>query len=154
MHNTMKLKTCFKCGAEKPSSAFYAHPQMADGLLGKCKECTKSDSMSRYREKTAMIIAYEKRRTATLERKTKRKAYYAKRDPVKTRANTALNRAVRQGRITKKPCEVCGTTTGIEGHHEDYSKPLDVRWLCRKHHKEAHGKKSWVENYSPSNCKD
>lgn len=48
-----------------------------------------------------------------------------------------LNHAVRDGLITKKDCEICGRKS--QAHHDDYSKPLDVRWLCFYHHrKEAH----------------
>lgn len=40
----------------------------------------------------------------------------------------------RRGRLIKGPCEVCGTTVGIEKHHPDYRFPLCVMWLCRPHH--------------------
>jgi len=48
--------------------------------------------------------------------------------------------AIKLGVLTKGPCAVCGTTESIQGHHTDYTKPLEVTWLCRLHHCHVHGK--------------
>jgi hypothetical protein len=63
----------------------------------------------------------------------------AERDPEKESARRRVRNAVRSGKLTRSPCEVCGVAKS-EGHHDDYSKPLDVRWLCRKHHDEHHAR--------------
>ena len=63
---------------------------------------------------------------------------YMMRYPEKYVAHYTLTNAVRDGRIHRGPCEVCGTTRRVHGHHDDYSKPLDVRWLCVRHHLELH----------------
>jgi hypothetical protein len=47
----------------------------------------------------------------------------------------------KRGKLIPRPCEVCGSLM-VEKHHEDYSKPLMVRWLCRPCHQEMHKKKS------------
>lgn len=52
-------------------------------------------------------------------------------------AHGRVGAAIRSGSLVRKPCEVCGTDK-VDAHHEDYDRPLDVRWLCRKHHKQAH----------------
>jgi len=51
----------------------------------------------------------------------------------KYRARALAYSALKSGRLQRQPCEVCGATR-VETHHEDYSKPLVVRWLCRPHH--------------------
>ena len=137
------LKTCFKCNIPKPRADFYKHPRMADGLLGKCKECTKRDSRTRLQEKRPAVARYERERNQTPGRRAKTLEYQRRRrkhDPEKYKARTALGNALRDGRVIRGPCGVCGTTLRVQGHHHDYSKPLDVRWLCFKHHREhAHG---------------
>jgi len=139
-------KTCFKCGKTKASSEFYKHHQMADGLLGKCKECTKKDASASYYSDIAKHQEYDLKRNATPKRKRQRIEYQRRRrarNPEKTRAYNLLNKAVRGGRVTRQPCEVCGELE-VEAHHDDYSKPLDVRWLCVKHHRQHHGKMRYL----------
>ena len=46
--------------------------------------------------------------------------------------------AIKLGKIKREPCEICGETERVQAHHEDYSQPLDVIWLCRKHHAWIH----------------
>jgi hypothetical protein len=45
---------------------------------------------------------------------------------------------LKRGKLIKNSCEICGTQESIEMHHDDYSNPLSVRWLCNKHHIEYH----------------
>jgi spore maturation protein CgeB len=47
---------------------------------------------------------------------------------------------LRAGRIEQEPCEVCGAFDS-QMHHDDYTKPKEVRWLCRRHHLKVHGHK-------------
>ena len=60
----------------------------------------------------------------------------SKSDPmhkIKRYARGVVENEIKYGRLVRKPCEVCGLLKS-EAHHDDYTKPLDVRWLCRSHH--------------------
>lgn len=57
--------------------------------------------------------------------------------PKETWAHSALRSALKRGLIDKEPCEVCGASD-VDGHHDDYDRPMDVHWLCRLHHKAEH----------------
>ena len=57
--------------------------------------------------------------------------------PEVVKAHNALNNAIRDGIIQRQPCTVCGDRRS-RGHHDDYSKPLDVLWVCELHHKQIH----------------
>jgi len=126
-------KTCFKCHETLPLSQFYEHPMMKDGHLGKCKRCTRTDVRENYRVRRDQYIVYEQGRYGP-ERIAGIVAS-KKRHPEHHRARVHLHNAVSRGKIQKEPCEVCGDPKS-EAHHDDYSKPLEVRWLCRKHHAE------------------
>jgi len=55
----------------------------------------------------------------------------------KTKARSAINKAVLRGKIIKKSCVICGSVK-TEAHHTDYSKLLEVTWLCGEHHRHIH----------------
>lgn len=147
------MKTCKECGIEKSLSEYYAHKKMADGHLNKCKICVKV-RISKHREVNLdQIKAYDKQRAMIPKRVTARKEYaktnagkiakkkalekYRMKHNERNYAHTAVSNALRDGKIEKIPCLICGDEK-VEGHHPDYSRPLDVVWLCNKHHREAH----------------
>ena len=77
------------------------------------------------------------------ERKQKaRKEYlikYYQKNKYKVKAQAQLNRAVRLGKVNKPlKCSKCGEVARLHGHHEDYSKALDVVWLCQSCHQARH----------------
>jgi hypothetical protein len=66
-------------------------------------------------------------------------AEYRLRYPEKERAHNILKNAIRSGKIIKpKKCEICDRTTKVQGHHEDYDKPLEVVWMCGSCHSLYH----------------
>jgi hypothetical protein len=67
----------------------------------------------------------------------KRKAYEKTRDKGQVKARNIVRQRIADGRLQRLPCEVCNDPKS-HAHHEDYSKPLDVKWLCPKHHSELH----------------
>ena len=129
----MRVKRCFKCEVELSISNFYKHPMMADGHLGKCKACTRYDVRENRKKRLDYYLEYDRERS----RDPKRIKAIGQRDPVRKAAGLALRAAVAAGRVVKRPCEVCGNPKS-EAHHDDYSKPLDVMWVCRKHHADIH----------------
>lgn len=58
-------------------------------------------------------------------------------NPEKRKAHSLVEKACRSGKLHRKPCCVCGESVSI-AHHEDYSKPFDIIWLCSKHHNSYH----------------
>lgn len=135
----MSSKRCLKCLCEKPLDAFYKHAQMGDGHLNKCIDCTKKDANMHRQENLERIRSYDRMRASMPHRlaamkETVRK--YAATFPQRKKANTAVGNAVRDGRLKKQPCWVCGEKA--VAHHPDYDRPLDVVWLCQPHHKQAH----------------
>lgn len=134
-------KTCFKCNRSLPRTEFYRHSAMLEGVLGKCKECTKRDVS----EREARLRQDPEWMARERQRCVRKQRVYNKRVPSdKRRARVAVSNAVQRGKIVKPSrCERCHTEVQrarLDAHHEDYSRPLDVRWLCRRCHTVVEGK--------------
>lgn len=148
-------KECFKCKTVKPLTDFYKHPMMADGHVNKCKECNKLDVRTNREKKIDYYREYDKKRSNIPKRIVARKEYaqtgngvrshklaletYGNKYPYKKIAHNAISNAIRDGKIVApETCESCKTIQPLQAHHDDYSKPYAVRWLCQFCHVQWH----------------
>ena len=76
------------------------------------------------------LTDYQRHRTDILARR--------KREYVKD--HTLARIAARRAEPVIGPCEQCGSTRNVIRHHDDYARPLDVRFLCRSCHAFVHGR--------------
>ena len=129
------MKRCCRCKEIKPLSEFGSLKQSKDGHRFDCKPCHRDEAKRSRRNHVEKWREYDRERGA--HQTPEYQHEYRKRFPEKEKAKTAVNNAVRDGRLIKQPCEVCGAEY-VHGHHNDYQKPLDVKWLCPIHHKQAH----------------
>lgn len=108
---------------------------------GTCAKCKRREYMRGWSRRNMESIRrrvhrYRERNIEEIRAKDRARGYRCN-DMDKQRARRELAYAVQTGQITRDPCEVCGADNA-HGHHDDYSKPLDVRWLCPTHHGEVH----------------
>ena len=149
------MKVCRECGIEKDLESFYKHSAMLDGHLNKCIDCVKSIVKKHRDANIEKIRAYDKKRGKFPHRldavkkysktkkgkevKKKSQINYRKKYPMKYAAHVLTRNAIRDGKLIRQlNCSVCNSTNIVEGHHDDYTKPLEVRWLCKACHKEWH----------------
>lgn len=133
-------KRCTKCGETKPLEEFPRRFKNRDDKRAtQCKVCTRQ-----WRKDNKKVVSEATRRWRknNAERFQSQMATYRERHPEKIKAHNALRKAVYKGRIVKpEHCEDCGEQfekRQIQGHHEDYSRPLDVEWLCVGCHVQKH----------------
>ena len=121
-------KPCTKCGVVKPEKEFELDRRKEGRRLARCREC-------RRQEKSAWERANRDKVQARLKRRRRE-------NPDKQHARQAIAKALERGQIEKpNKCEDCGgefPSRQIHAHHEDYSKRMDVEWLCRQCHDIRH----------------
>ena len=157
-----QVKKCSCCAEEKPLSQFVKDISKVGGYKGQCRLClndrrrarNRGEDMPRFRRKR--ITAEERREYSRqywhnrisdpvflqkeLARQRVKNRAFRKVDRLKRRAHKMVENAIKAGRLIRQGCEHEGCQEIGEAHHEDYAKPLDVRWLCRLHHMEHHRK--------------
>jgi predicted transcriptional regulator len=132
----LTVKRCRKCEADKPLEDFaVTKMNKTEYRWPYCKPCEIARQADR------------RERGLHLEKTRRHVAKHAEKYPEETAARKAFAEAVRSGRIVRPDtCEACGQKpapnrlgrSSVQGHHDDYSKPFEVRWLCQPCHNRHH----------------
>jgi ribosomal protein S27AE len=136
------MKRCSRCGKVKSLEEFYRNASASDGRQNRCRPChVAGNRESRLRH----LEDYRQRRdsyagqdpaVALVRHKTWRAA-----NKPKQNAHAAVQRALKKGCLERPDeCQQCGRIGRVLAHHEDYSKQLEVIWLCSPCHGETHTK--------------
>lgn len=106
------------------------------------KDSIKEQAREYRKKNKEKYSAYHKeyqQRPEERAKRVERQRLYRKKFKIKFQARRKVGTALRNGTLVKKPCDVCGAEK-VEAHHADYTKPLEVRWLCPQHHREVEGR--------------
>lgn len=145
------MKTCKQCEQSKPLDEFYLYGKVKKRPAGKCKACVRLAVEERRKRLEATDLNWvlaEKERHRAKSAKARAEGRVSKQSPEKRReslsksnakhrekqrARVKVARAIRAGVLKRELCH-CGQPA--HAHHDDHSKPLEVTWLCPKHHAE------------------
>lgn len=131
------MKRCSNCGAEKPLDQFQIRKASKDGRTASCKECLRERDRVRNTVEHRVLARKEYAQGKGKEVCNACKIRYIEKNPKKRFVHIKTGNAIRDGKLLKRPCEVCASEN-VQAHHCDYDKPLEVMWLCPIHHEEWH----------------
>jgi ribosomal protein S27AE len=142
------MKHCNTCNTDKEESEFHIRKASKDGLAAKCKQCAKKydDARANLPHRVSARLQYSKTENYRLSHNAANHKW-EKSNQKKKSASCSVNNAVRDHKIEKPThCSECNTETQLHGHHDDYNKPLEVRWLCSKCHRAWHKEHGEAKN--------
>lgn len=135
------VKTCKDCGLNKDFKEFYKFEIKGRIYLKSyCIPCDKKRVVkyqsinSEWRIRKQKEYRSSKLGKLAIKRKTIR---YRLKYPEKYKSHNLVQTAIRNGSLIRKSCEQCGNRE-CHAHHDDYKKPLEVRWLCVSCHTKLH----------------
>ena len=129
-------RKCSKCKKVKPLSSFHRSRGKVYGRISHCKECGHLISVSHYATHRKYFREYRER-PGVKRRELLRWRNFVKSNPKINKARSWVRNSVKSGLLKKTPCVICREKK-TEGHHDNYNKPLQVTWYCRRCHREWH----------------
>lgn len=130
----VRMKKCSKCRKTLPISEFNRNSSRKGGRDAYCHSCRHSWVEQNQAKMRTYRRDHYHRRAANGWKPPVRK-YRAPRDPLKKAAKNAVDAAINRGDLVRpERCSQCGSTDRIQAHHPDYTKPLEIVWLCTPCH--------------------
>lgn len=139
---------CKSCERELEADAFYV------SNLSRCKECVKASVRANRAKKIDYYRSYDRLRyrESDIRKENARKSAASpagiasrkkfaesQKGSPERKARVAVGNAIRNGSLARgSECYFCGTENRLQAHHHDYSRPLDVFWLCAACHGKLH----------------
>ncbi len=143
-------KSCNSCAQVKLINEFYKNSDLRDGHVNECKSCNSARGKKYRLAHIEILHKYEKNRAQMPHRKVKYETSperkktiqktsgdYRRKHPDREKAVAKINNSIYLGKLERQPCWVCGSLR-VDAHHPAYDQPLNVVWLCRKHHLQLH----------------
>lgn len=162
---------CNSCDILKPITEFWKDKTRVWtwGYNMKCRTCRSKLKKVEYEKDIVLSRAKHRARDKVLrdkdpivfrakQKEHRQKHYKVNKEKIQARnrlnknpkglsAKQRVRDAILAGKMVRGNCEVCAEPNA-EGHHEDYDKPLEVRWLCRLHHRQLHTERLLIKRYS------
>lgn len=119
-----------------------------DKLLPKMRAYSKKVRPKKPKEFWKRRPKMSREQALQIRRENDRERYKLPEERLKQMARCTANNAIISGKIKRECCTIC-LKEPAEMHHDDYSKPLDVRWLCKPHHAAYHASLRRISFMSP-----
>ena len=140
-------KKCNQCKQLLPTKLFSRDSQLKSGLRGKCRVCISKNNHDPSVRRQLTLNA-KRWKLNHREKAINSRNCYKKKNRSKISAHDAVYYALKVGNLIKPEfCSDCGFRKVAHGHHEDYSKKLDVKWLCHICHFKNHGKLKTIKDF-------
>lgn len=146
-------KNCKEPNKPRNKENFGPDKRLKDGFQSQCRVCQswhyKRNPEKYKRNKRSWTANPENRELqketrkkwndANIEKAREMRKEWEDKNKIKMKAHWAVRSAIKKGKLVRPyTCEKCGSIEPIQAHHDDYSKPLEVRWLCQPCHRKRH----------------
>ena len=137
------MRKCTRCKIEKEETEFHVQWRNNRNRYYPCRHCRECDKKlcaeyyKNNREKLIKKTAEWVKNNPERDKENRKNYFDNNRQKIYARGEVAYR--LRLGEIVKpKNCENCEIEKKLSAHHTDYSKPLDIQWLCKECHLEKH----------------